>query len=156
VDGRVEVVLPRDVELHPFRPKIICVNWLRYRPGRHPGVKLSLPLRAVNEERCPGLKEGGWLLELMHKVPVWAHGPAIPPVLVMDLRGKRVGDKIMATELDLAPGIVLRSAQHDFAVARILGSKRSAAELAADDEAKAGDKGKDDKKAGGAAAKAKS
>ena len=126
VDGALEVVLPRDVQLHPFRQKVVAVNWLRYRPGRHPGVKLGLPLVALNEERSPGLREGGWLLELMLKVPVFAHGPEIPDALYLDLRGKRVGDKIMASELDLLPGIVLRSRERDFAVAKIVGSRRGA------------------------------
>jgi len=129
--GRVEVCLPRDVQLHPFRQKIISVNWLRYRPGRHPGVKLGLPLVPLNEERSPGLREGGWLLELMLKVPVFVHGHDIPDALYLDLRSKRVGDKIMASELDLAPGVVLRSRERDFAVAKILGSRKGAGGAAA-------------------------
>jgi large subunit ribosomal protein L25 len=124
VDGKVEVVLPRDVQLHPYKPKIISVNWLRYRPGRHPGVRLGLPLKSFNEERCPGLREGGWLLELKLKVPVFVHGHEIPDALYMDLRGKKLGDKIMASELDLMPGVVLQSKERDFAIAKILGSKK--------------------------------
>ena len=54
--------------MHPFRPKAICINWLRYRPGTYPGVLIDIPLRAINEERCPAIKEGGWLLELTSKV----------------------------------------------------------------------------------------
>jgi large subunit ribosomal protein L25 len=127
VDGAPQLCLPRDVQLHPFKPKIIAVNWLRYVPGRYPGVRLGLPLVPINEERCPGLREGGWLLELMLKVPVFVHGPEVPEALFMDLRGKRVGDKVMASELDLAPGVVLRSRERDFAVAKIVGSRRGAA-----------------------------
>ena len=133
VDGKVEVVLPRDVQLHPFKPKIISVNWLRYRPGRHPGVRLGLPLKSFNEERCPGLREGGWLLELKLKVPVFVHGHEIPDALYMDLRGKKLGDKIMASELDLMPGVVLQSKERDFAIAKILGSKKAAGEEEVED-----------------------
>jgi large subunit ribosomal protein L25 len=149
VDGKVEVVLPRDVQLHPFLPKIINVNWVRYTPGRYPGVRVDLPLRVVNEERSPGLKEGGWLLELVHKVPVLARGYTIPQHLVMDMRGKRKGDKVMASELDLHAGIELRSVQADFAVARIVGSRRGGEEAA--EEAAPGGK-KDEKAAKPAAA----
>ena len=66
--GRRQRVLPRDFQVHPFRPKAICINWLRYRPGAYPGALIDIPLKAINEERCPAIKEGGWLLELTSKV----------------------------------------------------------------------------------------
>jgi hypothetical protein len=93
--------------MHPFKPKFISCNFFRYRAGRAPGVKVDLPLRAVNEERCPAYKEGGWLLELIHKLPVYASGDEIPDAVVMDLRGKRMGEKIMASDVDLGEGISL-------------------------------------------------
>ena len=115
--------------------------------GRHIGIpipvcfccrtvasQLGLPLVPINEERCPGLREGGWLLELMLKVPVFVHGPEVPEALYMDLRGKRVGDKVMASELDLAPGVVLRSRERDFAVAKIVGSRRGGASAGEEEE----------------------
>lgn len=68
VNGKKQRVLPRDFQVHPFKPKAICINWLRYRPGAYPGARIDIPLKAFNEERCPAYKEGGWLLELVHKV----------------------------------------------------------------------------------------
>lgn len=65
-------MLPRDFAVHPFRPKALCVNWLRYRgEDAYPGVRIDIPLKAINEERCPAVKEGGWLLELNHKARGW-------------------------------------------------------------------------------------
>lgn len=68
LDGKVQRVLPRDFQIHPFKPKAISINWLRYRVGAYPGVRLDIPLKAFNQERCPAFKEGGWLLELQRKV----------------------------------------------------------------------------------------
>jgi large subunit ribosomal protein L25 len=107
VDGVTHRVLPRDFQMHPFKPKFISCNWLRYRPGLFPGVKVDLPLKAINEERCPAYKDGGWLLELIHKLPVYAHGDEIPDVVIMDLRGRRMGEKIMASEIQLNDGLTL-------------------------------------------------
>jgi large subunit ribosomal protein L25 len=161
LDGKRERVLPRDFQVHPFRPKAIAINWLRYRAGAYPGVKLDIPLKAFNEERCPGIKEGGWLLELVHKLPVYASGEAIPDYLMIDLRGLKIGDKIMASHVELNDGLMLVSARaavcscccprcfvaraaaaahlfpparttptqrsrvRDFAIARIMGSRRN-------------------------------
>jgi hypothetical protein len=47
------------------------------------------------------------LLELIHKLPVYASGDEIPDAVVMDLRGKRMGEKIMASDVDLGEGISL-------------------------------------------------
>ena len=47
---------------------------------------------------------------------------------------KRVGDKVMASELDLAPGVVLRSRERDFAVAKIVGSRRGGASAGEEEE----------------------
>ncbi len=109
VNGKKELVFPRDVQLHPFKPKIISVNWIRYSPGRYPGTPLDIPLKAINEERCPALREGGWLLQLSHKVPVYFNGKTAPDYLYMDLRGRNTGDKVMASDLDLLPGVTLVS-----------------------------------------------
>ena len=125
LDGKRERVLPRDFQVHPFRPKAIAINWLRYRAGAYPGVKLDIPLKAFNEERCPGIKEGGWLLELVHKLPVYASGEAIPDYLMIDLRGLKIGDKIMASHVELNDGLMLVSArtlQPAAAAARVVSS----------------------------------
>lgn len=127
--------------MHPFKPKIICVNWLRYRSGTYPGVKVDLPLKSFNDERCPAFREGGWLLELMPKLSVYANGDYIPDYVMMDLRGKRLGDKVMASELELGEGITLRERSQDFAVAKLIGSRRAAEEdAAAEGDAAAGKK----------------
>lgn len=81
LDGKRTRVLPRDFQIHPFRPRAIAINWLRYRVGAYPGVKLEIPLKSFNEERCPCLREGGWMLELIHKVrprPPLQHTPVDP------------------------------------------------------------------------------
>ena len=89
----------------------------------HSLISLS-QLKAFNEERCPGIKEGGWLLELVHKLPVYASGDTIPDYLMIDLRGLKVGDKIMASHVELNDGLLLRSRVRDFCIARIVGSRR--------------------------------
>lgn len=142
LDGKRTRVLPRDFQIHPFRPRAIAINWLRYRVGAYPGVKLEIPLKSFNEERCPCLREGGWMLELIHKMPVYASGEAIPDYLMMDTRGLKSGDKIMASDIAMNDGIMLRSKVRDFAVARLFGSRRTE-EADADATAAAG---KDDKK----------
>ena len=44
------------------------LNFIRYNPGQHPGARIRIPFKAMNEDRCPALKEGGWLLQLQYGV----------------------------------------------------------------------------------------
>ena len=70
LDGQRFRTLPRDLAVHPFKPKVLCLNYLRYRVGAYPGVRIDIPLKSFNQERCPAFKEGGWLMELSQKVRV--------------------------------------------------------------------------------------
>jgi hypothetical protein len=75
---------------------------------------------------------------------VYARGETIPNCLIVDLRGKKVTDKIKVSEIHLNEGLTLRTKRtDDFAVAKIMGSKRLINEDAAPDaKAAAGDKKK--------------
>ena len=95
-----------------------------YVPGRNPGVPMSIPTRPKNTERCTAYKQGGWALDLMYRVPVHVYGENIPQFLEVDFRGKAVGDKVMASEINLPAGVSLRHPDHDFAVVKFLGSRR--------------------------------
>lgn len=124
VDNRVELVIPRHMDVDPITRRANNITFLRYVPQRKPGARITLPFRTINEDRCDAFKQGGWMLELQPRLPVYAFGDAIPDFLILDLRGKQIGDKIMASEVHLNEGIALRSKQGDFPVAKFAGSKR--------------------------------
>jgi ribosomal protein L25 (general stress protein Ctc) len=96
--GGVLRVLPFDLVLHPLTSAPISVAFRRYSAGERPGARIEIPLRPVNEDRSDALtREGGWMLDIVGKMPVYAWGDRIPDRLLMDLRGKRVGDVVMAS-----------------------------------------------------------
>ncbi|KAA0160669.1 hypothetical protein FNF31_03470 [Cafeteria roenbergensis] len=123
-DTASELVVPRSLDVDPVTRQIRNVTFLRHVPGRRPGTKMSIPFRTINDERCMAYRAGGWMLELVHRLPVYCVGDKVPDALVLDLRGKNIGDKIMASEVHLPDGVRIRSNQGDFAVARFAGSKR--------------------------------
>ncbi len=56
---------------------------------------------------------------------VFARGETIPNCLIVDMRGKKVGEKVKVSEVHLNDGLVLRTKRtDDFAVAKIMGSKK--------------------------------
>lgn len=123
-DAPTELVLPRSLDVDPITRQIRNVTFLRHVPGRKPGTRVSIPFRTINDERCTAFRAGGWMLELEHRLPLYFWGEQLPDALVLDLRGKGIGDRIMASEIHLPDDLRLRSTQGDFAVARFAGSKR--------------------------------
>ena len=43
------------------------------------------------------------------QLPVYANGPTIPDALLMDLRGRKAGEKVMASQVELNDGLTLVS-----------------------------------------------
>ena len=140
LDGEVVRCLPRDIQIHPgtlvfcsiFRApsqflsivtvsrEVISMNFMRYHPNTAPGARIEIPFKTINEDRSPGLKEGGWVYFLRFALPVYANGEVIPDCLIVDMRGKKLGDKIRASEIHLNEGLRLRSEQKDMAIAKVV------------------------------------
>lgn len=109
---------------------------MRYVPGQRPGARLSIPLKIINEDKCPGIRDGGWPLFLKYSLDVYARGDLVPNCLIVDVRGKRIGDKVRVSEVHLNEGLKLRQrGSDDFSVVKIVGSKRLASAIDDEDEA---------------------
>lgn len=65
-------------------------------------------------------------LSFLGQVPVYVFGDRIPDKVMLDLRGKRLGDKIHMSEVHLPDGVTPRHTDNDFAIAKLVGSKRLA------------------------------
>jgi len=62
------------------------------------------------------------------QLPVFAKGEQIPDYLMLDLRGKKVGQKVNVSEVYLNEGVSLRTKQgrpKEFPVAKLVGSRRN-------------------------------
>ena len=51
-------VVPRQLQMHPVRNQVICLNFLRYWPGRI----ISIPLKYINEDLSPAIKRGAFII----------------------------------------------------------------------------------------------
>ena len=84
------------------------------------------------------------------QLPVYVRGETIPDCLIVDLRGKRIMDKVRVSEIHFNEGVTLRgNRKDDFSVAKLMGSKKLAGEAEGDAAAAAGSSS-----SSGAAAKA--
>jgi len=148
--GKVkEQALPRDVQFHPVTDRPEHVDFLRIAKGATVDVEVSVHF--INEDKSPGLKQGGVLNVVRHEVEVSAPAISIPDEIVIDVSKYEIGDTIHISEVTLPDGVTPTITDRDFTIATIAAptvapSEDEAEDAEADAEAEEGgdeDKGED-------------
>jgi large subunit ribosomal protein L25 len=130
VDGQATRALMRDVQFHPVTDQPEHVDFQRLAAGEP--VRVAVAVHFLNEAVCPGLKRGGVLNIVRHKVEVEVDAEHIPEKFEVDLAALDINDNIrwhnlLGTE-HCKPVILGR----DFVVATLAPPLVSAEQLAAE------------------------
>ncbi|MDA8870724.1 50S ribosomal protein L25/general stress protein Ctc [Rhizobiaceae bacterium] len=121
VDGATHKVLPKDFQLHPVKDTVMHVDLLRVSSKTK--VTVEIPVHFLNEEECPGLKEGGSLNIVRHTVEVNCPANSIPESFEVDLTPYNIGDGIHISNVTLPEGVVPTITDRDFTIATIIASR---------------------------------
>ena len=69
LEGDKQQVLLRDVQMHPFRPLVLHVDFQRVDKTKK--IHMKVPLHFINAEICPGVKVGGGVVNhVMNEVDI--------------------------------------------------------------------------------------
>ena len=117
VDGEKHRVLPKDLQLHPVKETILHLDFLRI--GENTKVTVSVPVQFVNENDCPGLKQGGVINIVRHEVEIKAPVNKIPEMLEIDLNGIEIGDSIHISSVKLDEDVKPLITDRDFTIATL-------------------------------------
>ena len=110
-------VLPKFIQLHPVKENILHMDFLRV--GENTTVTLSVPVNFTNENKCPGIKQGGVLNIVRHEVELKTLVSKIPESLEANLDGLEVGDSIHISSIKLEEGVKPTISDRDFTIATI-------------------------------------
>lgn len=138
VDGTVIRTLPRDFQRDPITDRPLHVDFLRISADST--ITVEVPVQFVNEEGSPGIRRGGVLNVVRHRVELECPADSIPEHITADLTGLDINDSLHISAVPL-PENVKATIDRDFTVATIAapaGIKeeiRAAAEAAAEAEA---------------------
>jgi large subunit ribosomal protein L25 len=121
LDGAKTRVIPREVQVHPVNGKLVHVDFQRVSAGSR--IRVSVPVRFVNEALSPGLKRGGVLNIVRHEVEVTCPADAIPDVFEFSLDGLEIGRSIHISAITLPPSVKPTIQGRDFTVATIAGHR---------------------------------
>ena len=58
IDNNIFKVLPKDLQLHPVKESIIHIDFLRV--GENTMLTIFVPVKFINENKCDGIKQGGF------------------------------------------------------------------------------------------------
>jgi large subunit ribosomal protein L25 len=115
VNGKVERVLPRDVQIHPVTDWPVHVDFLRI--GKHATLEIMVPVVFINHEKSPGLKRGGVLNIVRHEIELLCPADNLPEDIIIDVTGYEIGDSIHISAVNLPQGVKPVIQDRDFTIA---------------------------------------
>ena len=117
IDGKEYEVLPRDIEFDNISNQPIHVDFQKL--SKNTKVVVWIPVKFLNEEKCPGLKMGGVLNIVRRKVELSCPADNIPSELVVDLLEREIGESIHISAIKLPEGVLPTIKDRDFTIATV-------------------------------------
>lgn len=83
----------------------LSCNFLKYWPGN----RVRIPIEYINEDECPDLKKGCFLVQVNRFLECTC-GDVVPATIIVDLAGKQKGSVIRLSDLKIPAGVSPSSA----------------------------------------------
>ena len=128
IDGKVETVLLRDSQMHPYKPLVLHVDFLRV-DATH-AIHQKVPLHFVNADIAVGVKlSGGVVSHAMNEVDVACMPQDLPAFIEVDLKDLEGGQTLHVSQLSYPKGVKpVMHGEDDPVVVAITVKKAAAAE----------------------------
>jgi large subunit ribosomal protein L25 len=103
-DGRTQQVIVRDMQRHPFKMRIMHVDFMRVSETEV--LRISVPLHFVGEEESPAGKTSGVVIQhQMTEVEITALPKDLPEYLEVDLSSLEPGNAVMLADITVPEGV---------------------------------------------------
>ncbi|MEO5565349.1 MAG: 50S ribosomal protein L25/general stress protein Ctc [Luteimonas sp.] len=135
VDGKSEQVLLRDMQRHPYKQRIMHLDFQRVSANEK--IRVAVPLRFINVEVSEAGKTAGIVVtHELNELQVSCLPGDLPEHIDVDLAGLKPGDTIHLSQVTLPKGIevaeVKAGAEHDVAVVMARFARTETEETTAD------------------------
>ncbi|WP_126322666.1 50S ribosomal protein L25/general stress protein Ctc [Candidatus Rickettsiella viridis] len=112
LDGQKQKAVLKDLQRHPFKPRIVHLDLLRVTAKEK--ITISVPLHFEGEETAPGIKNGGGVMaRLLNSVEVRCLPDALPEFINVDVSKLGLDEAIHLSQLPLPEGVELIALTHD-------------------------------------------
>lgn len=120
-DGTSDQAILRNVEMHPFKPRVMHLDFQRISATQK--LHMPVPIHIVGEDVAPGVKQqSGIVSRLMTDVDVSCLPHQLPEFLTADISHLHIGESVHLSDLPLPEGVTITSLAHggeDLAVAAV-------------------------------------
>ncbi|MEA4873196.1 MAG: 50S ribosomal protein L25 [Synergistaceae bacterium] len=113
-DGKECMALIRDVQRHLLTQNIRHIDFYQVLSGHK--IKVEIPIRVINKELAPGIKEGGLLNQITRSLSVEIKPRDIPEDIVVDIAELMIGGEIFIKDLTLPEDCNLLTAEDTLVV----------------------------------------
>lgn len=110
VGKKSEKVILKNVQRHPSRARVLHIDFMRIRSDQK--LRMNVPIHYLNEEKAPGLKEGGIFQHLMSDVEVSCLPGDLPEFLEVDVSELALDQAIHLSQIKLPKGVELVAFAH--------------------------------------------
>jgi len=105
VDGQLQKAIVKDLQRHPFKPKLTHADFLRIRDDV--AIHVHVPIHILGEEDAPGVKDGGVVSHMMNEVEISCLPKHLPEYIEVDISALELDGAVHLSELKLPEGVTL-------------------------------------------------
>lgn len=116
-------VIAKTVDFDPVSDRPLHFDLMRV--DETAPVKIEIPVHFKNADEAPFTRAGGMLEVVRHTVEILVRADRIPEELVVDLKGREIGDNIRMSDIALPEGATPTITDRDFMIAAIKNSAAS-------------------------------
>lgn len=103
-DSQEEKVVLKDVQRHPYKPRIMHVDFMRISATEK--LTMHIPLHFMGGDACPGVKvSGGLISHLMTEVAIRCLPADLPEYINVDLSKLEINQAVHLSELPVTKGV---------------------------------------------------
>ncbi len=110
-NGESERVILKDVQRHPYKPRVLHVDFQRVRADEK--LHMHIPLHFVGGDKAPGVKDaGGIVSHIMSDVEVSCFPDDLPEYLELDISEMQLNQILHLSDIKLPKGVELVALAH--------------------------------------------
>jgi large subunit ribosomal protein L25 len=128
IDGAAELVVIKDLQRHPAKPRLMHADFLRVQADH--ALHVKVPLHFVNEASSIGVKTGGGIVShLLTELEISCLPKDLPEYIEVDIGALNVGQSLHISDLKLPSGVtsiaLLHGEESNLAVVAIIPPKKA-------------------------------
>lgn len=116
LDGKNVQAIVKDIQRHPFKPKILHVDFQRVSAGQE--ITTSVPVHFINEDAA--VKKGGVVVRALNEIEISVLPKNLPEFIEVDLADVEVGTHLHLSDLKAPKGVTFvqlaKTEPHDLPV----------------------------------------